>query len=74
MRYSTTINNKKALDFGLNIQLAYLFAWFYELPSWAESVIISGDLYYFASKNKAIKELPLLTDKADTIYRYYKKK
>lgn len=73
MRYNSQINNVKANEWGLNIQLAYLFSWFYELPSWAESVIIEGESYYFASKNKAVTELPLLTDKPDTMYRYYKK-
>jgi len=73
MRYNSYINNVKATEWGLNIQLAYLFSWFYELPSWAESVIIENESYYFASKNKAVKELPLLTDKPDTMYRYYKK-
>lgn len=72
MRYSTIINNIKANEWGLNIQQAYLFSWFYELPSWAEKVVIEGEIYYFASKNKAVDELPLLTEKLDTMYRYYK--
>jgi len=72
MRYNTTINNVKANEWNLDIKLAYLFAWMYELPSWADKSTIEGKDYYFASKNKAIDELPLLTDKRDTMYRYYK--
>jgi len=72
MRYNSVINNVVANEWGLDIKLAYLFAWLYELPSWAESTTYKGDTYYFASKNKAIEELPLLTDKRDTMYRYYK--
>src|SRR6056297_3379243 len=72
MRYNTLINNVKAHEWGLDIKLAYLFAWMYELPSWADKSTIEGKDYYFASKNKAIDELPLLTDKRDTMYRYYK--
>jgi hypothetical protein len=72
MRYSSTINNVKANEWGLSIQQAYLFAWFYELPSWANKVMIENEIYYFASKNKAVEELPILTDKTDTMYRYYK--
>ena len=72
MRYNTTINNVKAKEWNLDIKLAYLFAWMYELPSWADKSTIEGKDYYFASKNKAIDELPLLTDKRDTMYRYYK--
>jgi hypothetical protein len=73
MRYNTLINNVKASEWGLNLSLAYLFAWLYELPSWAEKVTIGNDVYYFASRNKACEELSLLTDKKDTMYRYYKK-
>jgi hypothetical protein len=72
MRFYTNINNVKANEWGLNIQQAYLFAWFYELPSWADKVIVGTETFYFASKNKALAELPLLTNKVDTIYRYYK--
>lgn len=72
MRYNANINQVKAVEWGLNVQQAYLFVFFYELPSWAESITKDGHTYYFASKNKAIKEMPLLTDKKDTMYRYYK--
>lgn len=72
MRYNSTINNVKAKEWGLTIQQAYLFSWFYELPSWASKVMIENEIYFFASKNKAIEELPILTDKPDTMYRYYK--
>lgn len=72
MRYNSTINNVKSLEWELNLQQAYLFSWLYELPSWADKVIIENEIYYFASKNKACEELPILTDKTDTMYRYYK--
>lgn len=72
MRYNITINNVKSKEWLLDIKQAYLFAWFYELPSWADKVIIEGDIYYFASKTKAVEELPILTDKPDTMYRYYR--
>ncbi|AIX11908.1 hypothetical protein [Flavobacterium phage FCOV-F14] len=72
MRYSTIINNLKSKEWGLTIQQAYLFAWFYELPSWANKVMIENEIFYFASKTKAVEELPILTDKTDTMYRYYK--
>lgn len=72
MKFSITIDNISSFKKGLNIQEAYLYAWLYSLPSWAENVVIDGKPYYFASRTKAIEELPLLTDKADTMYRYYK--
>lgn len=72
MRYSITINNVKSKEWNLTIQQAYLFSWFYELPSWANKVMIENEIFYFASKNKAVEELPILTDKTDTMYRYYR--
>lgn len=52
--------------------MAYLFDWIYSLPSWASSIVLPEGTFYFASKTKAIEELPLLTDKLDTMYRHYK--
>ena len=72
MRLYNKINSEKSIEWGLNIKCAYIFSWIYELPSWANKVIIGSDVYYFASKNKIIEELPLLTDKLDTVYRYLK--
>ena len=73
MKYSITIDNVTTTKWGLKIAEAYLFAWIYALPSWAESATIENETYYFASRNKVIEELPPLTDKPDTVYRYYKK-
>lgn len=72
MKFSSLIDNVTAQDWGLNIQLAYLFDWVYSLPSWATPLTIDGVTYYFASKTLAVKEMPLLTDKIDTMYRYYR--
>lgn len=72
MKYTSLIDNVKSLEWGLNIQEAYLFSWVYSLPSWADKVIICTDVFYFGSKTKAIEDYPLLTDKPDTVYRYYK--
>jgi hypothetical protein len=71
MRYTTVINNVKSKDWGLNLPQAYLFAWLYEVPSWAESISVEGVTYYFASKNKAVEELPMLTSKRDTMTKHY---
>ena len=72
MRYNIIINQVKAKEWGLNLQQASVFSFFYELPSWAESIIEDDKTYYFASKNKAVEELPILTEKKDTMYRIYK--
>lgn len=72
MKYSITIDNVTASEWGLNVNQSYMFAWLYSLSSWADSISYNGSTFYFASRNKAIDELPLLTDKPDTVYRYYK--
>lgn len=40
------------------------------MPTWPSSVQIGGDTWYHLSKGKLISELPLLTDKPDTAWRY----
>lgn len=72
MKYYININQKFAVEHGLNTSEAIVFAWLYELPSWAKSVLIDNKTYYFASENKAAEEMPLISDKKDTFYRIYK--
>jgi len=72
MKYNILINQAKALEWELNLSEAAVFAFVYELPSWAESMHIDGKPWYFASRNKAIEEVPIITSKPDTMYRLYK--
>lgn len=72
MKYYININQKYAVEHGLNTSEAIVFAWLYELPSWAKSVLIDNKTYYFASENKAAEEMPLISDKKDTFYRLYR--
>jgi len=72
MQFTVTINQAKALEWGLNAQQALLFAFVYESPSWAKLVQTADGDFYALSKAKIIEELPLLTDKADTAYRLLK--
>lgn len=72
MQYTVTINQAKALEWGLNSQQALLFAFVYEVPSWANSMKTDAGVFYTLSKAKIIEELPLLTDKPDTAYRLLK--
>lgn len=72
MRYSIIIDVVKTCEWGLNSQQSCLFSWFTTLPTWADKIIHNGEVYYFASKNKAIQDLPFITEKVDTMYRLYK--
>ncbi|WP_254797389.1 phage replication protein [Geopseudomonas aromaticivorans] len=69
MQFTITMNQVKALEWGLNAQQALLFAFVYECPSWAKPIKAEAGIFYALSKAKIIEELPLLTDKPDTAYR-----
>lgn len=69
MQYTLTINQQKALEWGLNSQQALLFAFVYECPSWCNPITTDDGVFFALSKQKIVDELPLLTDKKDTAYR-----
>jgi len=72
MQYTLSINQTKALEWGLNAQQALLFSFVYECPSWCKAVTKDDAVFYALSKQKIVDELPLLTDKIDTAYRLLK--
>ena len=72
MRYTISIDQTHSIEWGLSLSEAALFSFIYSLPSWAEQIHTKGETWFFASRNKAIDEMPIITDKADTIYRLYK--
>ncbi|WP_122503135.1 phage replication protein [Pseudomonas viridiflava] len=72
MQYTVTINQVKALEWGLNSQQALLFAFVYGCPSWTKPIKTDSGIFFALSKAKIIEELPLLTDKPDTAYRMLK--
>lgn len=72
MQYTITINQFKALEWGLNSQQAMLFAFVYECPSWANPVKTDEGIFFALSKAKIVGELPLLSGKPDTAYRMLK--
>jgi len=72
MQFTVTINQVKALEWGLNSQQALLFAFVYGCPSWTKPIKTDDGIFFALSKAKIIDELPLLTDKPDTAYRMLK--
>lgn len=72
VQYSLYINQICAVDWKLNAQQAILFSFVFTLPSWADSHFIDGVRFYRINKTKIVYELPMLTDKPDTIYRLLK--
>jgi len=72
MQFTILINQSRALEWGLNAQQAFLFAYLYGCPAWAETCNVDGDLYFRLSKKKVCEDLPLLTDKPNTIHKILK--
>src|SRR5690625_2302558 len=70
MRFYININQVKALEWKLNMSEACIFVILYDASNWAEKAMIDGDVFYFVSRNLIKKELPLLSLKSDTVYRY----
>lgn len=73
MKYNLLINQVKSIEWELTTSEAILFSWIYELPSWAEKIDYQNKTYYYASRHLACKEVPIVSNKIDTIYRIYKK-
>ena len=71
MRFSTYINNQKALEWALNANQAALFDLLNQASSWAEEIIVDGVVYYWVSRNKVLEELPLFYKTSDTVYRHF---
>ena len=71
MRFNTSINNVKCLEWGINANQGALFDLLYQASSWANTVILDNEVYYHVSRNLVIEELPLYYNKPDTVYRSF---
>ena len=64
MRFSTTLNNQKCMEWGINATQGILVALLYEANAWANEEIIDDKIYYFVLRNLILKELPMFFEKA----------
>lgn len=72
MQYHLIINQQKAIEWGLDLKLAGLFAFLYEVPSWATSVNVGGETWFWISRSKILEEVPVLGVTKNSVYRYMK--
>lgn len=72
MRKFSNIDNEFALKHNLNLSQVYVYEWILNLPKWSNSVIIENKIYYYASKNKACVDMPIVTNKRNTMHKHYK--
>jgi hypothetical protein len=72
MKYSINIDQINSIEWGFNLSEAAVFAYLFNVPTWADPVLIGGKTFYFAARQKTCQDVPLISDKPDTIYRIYK--
>ena len=72
MRYTISINQVKTREWGLNMNEGALMDLINQAYSWADPVMINGNLYYWMSRNKVIAEIPTAYSKPDTVYRAFR--
>lgn len=72
MRFTSTINNVRLVEWGINITQGALVDLINQASSWAKAVVIDGVTYYWMSFSKVCEELPAVFSKEDTVYRQYK--
>lgn len=72
MKYSINIYQINSLAWDLNLSEAAVFTYLFNVPTWADPVLIDGKTFYFAARQKTCQDVPLISDKPDTIYRIYK--
>lgn len=71
MRFTISIDQLHSQEWGLNANQSALFSIIFDLSSWAKPITIENEVYYFASRNMIIKEIPLFYSKSDTVYRAF---
>lgn len=69
MQYNISIDQVKAIEWKLSHSQSALMAFLQNLSSWANEVIIQNKVYYYGSRAKILRELPLFFGKSDTVYR-----
>ena len=72
MKYSSTINNIKCLEWDLTLSQAFLLDLLTYAPHWAQTEKLNGIDYYWVSRNKVLDEIPNAFKTADTVYRALK--
>jgi len=72
MEYSININQKAAVENGLNIKHAALLDFFSKYALWCDHYMLDDKCYYFISRTSVLRELPLIFSDSDRVFRFYK--
>lgn len=72
MRYTSTINNLKCVEWDLTLSQAFLLDILIISDLWAKRETVNGIDYRWVSRNKVLEEIPHAFKTADTVYRSLK--
>jgi uncharacterized phage protein (TIGR02220 family) len=73
IQYTVSINQPLTLEHGLTLSRACVFDYLVKGIAWATDIMeVDGKTFFYLSRVKAKNDLPMITDKADTMYRHYK--
>lgn len=72
MRYSLYVNQVKSLEWKLTLSEAIILDYIVRTLAWKSTFYIDGKLYYWISRTKVIQDMPIITEKPDTIYNIFK--
>ena len=72
MLYNVNINIPYCCKHWLKFEHASLLVLFMKSQTWADTMEYKGKVYYRLNMTKIKSDLPILSDKDDTIYRYIK--
>jgi len=71
--YNLSINVSFAMKYKLDFTHCALIKYFLLLPNWANKMEKEGKTFYRANMSNIHEQLPMLSEKDDTVYRYIKK-
>lgn len=72
MKYNININQIKCIEFWLNLQQWWMMDILSHLSTWAEPIITETWIYYYLSRWKLIKELPIISNNKNTFQKIIK--
>lgn len=76
MRYTVHgFSQEVAIRLGLDNDALLLLRWFVDFQGTGDmtTILMDGKPYFWVAYSKVIKDIPILTDKEDTVYRKFKK-
>lgn len=73
MRRYITIDQAFAIEYGLSQSEAYVYAYVLTAPAWCDKALLDDRVLLKLSRRKIVADMPLVTDKPDTMYRIMKK-